>query len=58
VIAIAAGPTARTPTTAKGYAMVMTLAINLISELNHPRSGLINLNSAERKIENLRELVK
>jgi hypothetical protein len=41
-----------------GYAMVMTLTINLISELNHPRKGLINLNSAERKIENLRELVK
>ena len=41
-----------------GYALVMTLTLNLISELNHPRKGLINLNTAEQKILNLRELVK
>jgi len=40
------------------YALVMTLTINLISELNHPRKGVINLNAVEQKIVNLRELVK
>jgi hypothetical protein len=41
-----------------GYALVMTLTLNLISELNHPRKGLINLNKVEQKIVNLRELLR
>ena len=40
-----------------GYALVMTLTMNLITELNHPREGLINLDGVEKKIENLRKLV-
>lgn len=38
-----------------GYALVMTLTMNLISELNSPRKGFINLKVVEKKIENLRE---
>ena len=41
-----------------GYALVMTLTLNLISELNHPRKGVINLNIVEQKMVNLRELVR
>ncbi|HTE24619.1 bestrophin-like domain [Flavitalea sp.] len=40
-----------------GYALVMTLTLNLITELNHPREGLINLDGVEQKINNLRKLV-
>lgn len=40
-----------------GYALVMTLTLNLINELNHPRQGLINLDQAEKKMEDLRKLV-
>ena len=40
-----------------GYALVMTLTLNLINELNHPRQGLINLNDVEKKMEHLRKLV-
>ncbi|HTE24596.1 hypothetical protein [Flavitalea sp.] len=40
-----------------GYALVMTLTLNLITELNHPREGLINLDGVERKMSNLRKLV-
>ncbi len=40
-----------------GYAVVMTLTLNLINELNHPRQGFINVNAVEQKIANLRELV-
>ena len=31
--------------------------MNLITELNHPRERLINLDGVEKKIENLRKLV-
>ena len=41
-----------------GYAIVMTLTLNLINELNRPRRGLINLNAVEQKMIDLRELVK
>jgi hypothetical protein len=37
-----------------GYALVMTLTLNLITELNHPREGLINLDGVQKKIEDLR----
>jgi hypothetical protein len=40
-----------------GYALVMTLTLNLINELNNPRQGLINLDDVEKKMENLRKLV-
>lgn len=40
-----------------GYALVMTLTLNLITELNHPREGFINLDGVEQKINNLRKLV-
>jgi hypothetical protein len=40
------------------YALVMTLTLNLINELNHPRQGLINLNQVEKKIEGLRKLLE
>ncbi|MGZ5135001.1 MAG: bestrophin-like domain [Flavitalea sp.] len=40
-----------------GYGLVMTLTLNLISELNHPRQGLINLDKVEKKIEDLRKLL-
>ena len=40
-----------------GYALVMTLTLNLINELNHPRQGLINLDDVEKKMENLRKLL-
>ena len=39
-----------------GYALVMALTLNLISELNHAQDGWINLNQAERRIEDLRML--
>ncbi|MGZ8538854.1 MAG: bestrophin-like domain [Flavisolibacter sp.] len=39
-----------------GYAFVMTLTLNLINELNHPRQGLINLDGVEKKVEDLRKL--
>lgn len=39
-----------------GYALVMTLTLNLITELNHPREGFINLDGAEKKVEDLRKL--
>ena len=40
------------------YAIVLTITLNLIIELNRPRSGLINLNAVEEKIVELRDLVK
>ena len=40
------------------YALAMTLTLNLISELDRPREGLINLNAIEQKMIDLRELVK
>ena len=39
-------------------AIVMALTLNLIIELNQPRTGLINLDAVEQKIVDLRELVK
>lgn len=40
------------------YALAMTLTLDLITELDRPREGLINLNAIEQKMVNLRELVK
>jgi len=40
------------------YAIVMSITLNLIIELHQPRTGLINLDSVEQKIVDLRELVK
>jgi len=40
------------------YALAMTLTLNLITELDRPREGLINLNAVEQKMRNLREIVK
>jgi len=40
------------------YALAMTLTLNLITELDRPREGLINLNAIEQKMIDLRELVK
>ncbi|SRR5215204_118758 len=40
-----------------GYALVVTLTLNLINELNHPRQGLINLDDVEKKMVNLRKLL-
>lgn len=40
------------------YAIAMSLTMNLINELNRPRSGLINLDDVEKKMIELRELVK
>src|SRR3954451_513608 len=40
-----------------GYALVMTLTLNLINELNHPRRGFINLDEVEKKMEDLRRLL-
>ena len=39
-------------------ALVMSLTLNLIIELHQPRTGLINLDTVEQKIVDLRELVK
>ena len=41
-----------------GYALVMTMTLNLINELNHPRQGLINLDQVEKNMEDLRNLLK
>ena len=41
-----------------GYALILALTLNLIIELNTPRSGLINLNSTQQKMNDLIELVK
>jgi hypothetical protein len=40
------------------YALAMTLTLDLITELDRPREGLINLNAVEQKMIGLRELVK
>ena len=40
------------------YALAMTITLNLITELDRPREGLINLNAIEQKMIDLRELVK
>jgi len=40
------------------YALAMTLTLDLISELDRPREGLINLDAIEQKMIDLRELVK
>jgi len=40
------------------YALAMTLTLDLITELDRPREGLINLNAIEHKMTDLRELVK
>ena len=40
------------------YALAMTLTLDLITELDRPREGLINLNAVEQKMIDLRELVK
>ena len=40
------------------YALAMTLTLDLITELDRPREGLINLNAIEQKMIDLRELVK
>ena len=40
------------------YALAMTLTLDLITELDRPREGLINLNAIEKKMTDLRELVK
>jgi len=41
-----------------GYSLILALTLNLIIELNTPRSGLINLNSTQQKMNDLIELVK
>jgi hypothetical protein len=40
------------------YAIVMTLTLSLITELNRPRRGFITLDNVEQKMIELRELVK
>lgn len=40
------------------YALAMTLTLDLITELDRPRQGLINLDAIEQKMIDLRELVK
>lgn len=40
------------------YALAMTLTLDLITELDRPREGLINLDAIEQKMIDLRELVK
>ena len=40
------------------YALAMTITLNLITELDRPREGLINLNAIEQKMIDLRGLVK
>jgi len=40
------------------YALAMTLTLDLITELDRPREGLINLNAVEQKMIDLRGLVK
>ena len=39
-----------------GYAILMTLTLNLIIELNNPRQGFITLDAEEKKITELRDL--
>ena len=39
-----------------GYALVMSMTMNLINELSHPRQGLINLDLVEMKMKDLRNL--
>jgi len=41
-----------------GYSLILALTLNLIIELNTPRSGFINLNSTQQKMNDLIELVK
>jgi hypothetical protein len=41
-----------------GYALVLALTLNLIIELNTPRTGLINLHATQDKMNELIELVK
>ena len=41
-----------------GYALILALTLNLIIELNTPRSGFITLNSTQQKMNDLIELVK
>ena len=40
------------------YALAMTITLDLITELDRPREGLINLNGVEQKMIDLRGLVK
>jgi hypothetical protein len=40
------------------YALAMTITLDLITELDRPREGLINLDAIEQKMVDLRELVK
>jgi len=41
-----------------GYALILALTLNLIIELNTPRTGLITLHSTQEKMNDLIELVK
>jgi len=41
-----------------GYAVILALTLNLIIELNTPRTGLITLHSTQQKMNDLIELVK
>ena len=41
-----------------GYALILALTLNLIIELNTPRTGLITLHSTQQKMDDLMELVK
>jgi hypothetical protein len=41
-----------------GYALVLALTLNLIIELNTPRSGLITLSATQKKLDELIELVR
>jgi len=41
-----------------GYALILALTLNLIIELNTPRTGLITLHSTQQKMNDLLELVK
>jgi hypothetical protein len=38
-----------------GYCIVMTVTLNLINELNHPREGFVNLDDVEIRMEELRK---
>ena len=48
----------RNKTLILGYAIVTTLTLGLINELNRPRRGLINLDAVEQKMTDLKEMVK
>ncbi len=48
----------RNPVMIAGFALMTTIALYLIMELDRPRRGILNLNKAEKQIIGLREQVK